>query len=133
MQLTDFQKDALQEAMNIGNGQAAATIASIIDQEVKIAIPKVDSTCITSLRAYLERNIPNWEYCVFEESTGDIDAEIVLVFSDVEGRGWSQLILDAQFGEGMDLDEGGILDDTLGEIGNIIISNCIVFCLRYKD
>ena len=38
MELSELQRDALVEAFNIGVGQAAASLASIVNEEVKLSV-----------------------------------------------------------------------------------------------
>lgn len=41
LQLTELQRDALQELMNISMGQAANALAQLIDAKISLSIPKI--------------------------------------------------------------------------------------------
>lgn len=122
MQLTELQRDAMAELMNIGMGQAAASLSQIVGEEVKLSIPNVEllsrQEAANTLKTQPEERIaaikqtfkgPFWgdALLLFPESKS-----IELVESITKGEVPRELIPEIE-------------QDALLEVGNIILNACL--------
>ncbi len=53
--LSEDQREALQELVNIGMGQAGASIAQVLDEFVKLSIPRISSVAACNLSQEIVR------------------------------------------------------------------------------
>lgn len=122
MELTELQRDALVEAFNIGVGQAAASLASIVGEEVKLSvltlqlIPRAEALGQFSFR-------DSKKICaVSQRFSGAFDAQGFLIFPEEKGLE----IVRRMVGETLSLQELTELEqEAMSEIGNILLNACV--------
>jgi len=126
-ELTELEKDALQEIMNIGFGQAAADLAEIINLHVILSVPHIAVLQSDEVIRYVQEEIPDTTdmSMITQFFSGKFSGGSFLVFPHGEGRKLLK-IFDGEMsllGENYDID---ILEkETLVEVGNIIIGACV--------
>ncbi len=126
-ELTDLERDALQEILNIGFGRAAADLTEIIDLHVLLSVPYIAIIKADDLISYLHSELPDGSDLgmVSQVFYGRFSGSSFLIFPDGERRKLlslfdDELPLDFTF-EGSDILER----ESLMEIGNLIIGACI--------
>ncbi len=126
-ELTELEKDALQEIMNIGFGRAAADLAEIINLHVILSVPHIAVLHSDHVISYIHDEIPDTTdmSMITQFFSGKFSGGSFLVFPHGEGRKLLR-IFDGEMaliGENYDID---VLEkETLVEIGNIIIGACV--------
>ena len=126
-ELTELEKDALQEIMNIGFGRAAADLAEIINLHVILSVPHIAVLQSDEVINYVRAEIPDTTdmSMITQFFSGKFNGGSFLVFPHGEGRKLLKIFDDemALLGENYDID---VLEkETLVEIGNIIIGACV--------
>ncbi|MDD2500475.1 MAG: chemotaxis protein CheC [Geobacter sp.] len=126
-ELTELEKDALQEIMNIGFGRAAADLAEIINLHVILSVPHIAVLQSDEVIRYVHDEIPDTTdmSMITQFFSGKFSGGSFLVFPHGEGRKLLR-IFDGEMaliGENYDID---VLEkETLVEVGNIIIGACV--------
>lgn len=126
-ELTELEKDALQEIMNIGFGRAAADLAEIINLHVILSVPHIAVLQSDEVISYIHKQIPDTTdmSMITQFFSGKFNGGSFLVFPHGEGRKLLR-IFDGEMallGENYDID---VLEkETLVEVGNIIIGACV--------
>jgi chemotaxis protein CheC len=126
-ELTELEKDALQEIMNIGFGRAAADLAEIINLHVILSVPHIAVLQSDEVIGYVQNQIPDTTdmSMITQFFSGKFSGGSFLVFPHGEGRKLLR-IFDGEMtllGESYDID---VLEkETLVEVGNIIIGACV--------
>jgi chemotaxis protein CheC len=116
MNLNDLQLDALREMSNIGSGNAATALASMLGQSVDLHVP----TALALELADAVDAVGNAEdsvNAVIIGVFGDLDATVLLLF-DPESASTLCALLGVQGDPEMEL-------SALGEIGNILGSSYV--------
>lgn len=116
MNLTDLQLDALREMSNIGSGNAATALASLLGQPVDLHVP----TALTLELADAVEAAGNPEdtvSAVIIGVYGDLDATVLLLF-DPESADTLCSLLGVE-------DDAEMALSALGEIGNILGSSYV--------
>jgi chemotaxis protein CheC len=129
IELDDNIRDALAETFNIALGDAAAQFAEIVNEEIELSVPHVELVEHHLLVARIESSHENGvrgELCRisqdFQSKQGDITTQAILLFPK---RG-SLEIVRRMLGDTVSAESLNELEqDALGEIGNIIINNCM--------
>ncbi|MBU2979686.1 chemotaxis protein CheC [Alteromonas sp. C1M14] len=77
--LSEDQRDALQELMNISMGQAANSLAHLIETQIGISIPKISSVTPSELFTMIKQS--NDGFYTRQSFLGDIQGEVMSVVS----------------------------------------------------
>ena len=77
--LDEEQRDALQELLNISMGQAANSLAQLIETKIDISIPKITSVTPTQLYTLLFET--QYAFYTRQSFLGDVHGEVMSVLS----------------------------------------------------
>lgn len=77
--LTEEQRDALQEMMNISMGQAAKSLAQLIDTQITLSIPTISEASPSDLLALLSHSDKTWY--ARQSFLGQIKGEVLSLIS----------------------------------------------------
>ena len=120
--LTEDEKDCLQELMNVAYGSATAAITEILDAFAKLSIPKIQIINASELKSYLskELNLDEEHLVALQQINGTISGENMFVIDKKSARNIAY-----KFG----LDEDEVNDEEVAdivlEITNILSSSTI--------
>ena len=120
--LTEDEKDCLQELMNVAYGSATAAISEILDAFAKLSIPKIQIINASDLKTYLSDELKlNEEYLVsLQQINGILSGENMFVIDKQSAKNISH-----KFGlEDEEITDEEIYDIVL-EITNILSSSTI--------
>lgn len=120
--LTEDEKDCLQELMNVAYGSAIAAISEILDAFAKLSIPKIQIINASDLKNYLSDELKlNEEYLVsLQQINGILSGENMFVIDKQSAKNISH-----KFGlEDEEITDEEIYDIVL-EITNILSSSTI--------
>lgn len=133
--ITDEERDALQEVMNISFGQAAAQLAEVIDVFIRLEAPEVELIPALGIVDYLARNVSGVAkaQCVHQEFRGDGDGMAFLLFPP----GTERRLLSLFQAGNEDRHESDILleleSEVLLEVANILIGACMGQMMQLLD
>lgn len=123
MRLSDAQRDALTELGNIGISRAARQLSALLNEPIRIAVPRVDlCTAAEASRSFNPHG--NDLACVYQRMSGDLDGRIALLLPSRD----SHLLFQNLLGDGaalQGLDLRAYEHEAMTEIGNILISSCV--------
>ncbi len=120
--LTEDEKDCLQELMNVAYGSATAAITEILNAFAKLSIPKIQIINSSELKAYLssELNLDMEHYISLQQINGTISGENMFVIDKESAKNMAY-----KFG----LEEDEINDEEIAdivlEITNILSASTI--------
>lgn len=127
VEFSPLELDALQETMNVGFGQAAASLSEVIDMQVVLNVPKVAMVANESIAEFVRGEIQDpAAFCMVEQFFfGRFSGTSFLLLPEKEGRKLVELFGASPeaglAGESLDALER----DIVVEIGNIIIGACV--------
>lgn len=122
MSLSELERDAASELLNVSMGLAASSLSNIVNEEVNLAIPEViflDEEALRKVMAtrYGDQNIT----AVSQNYSGDLDGTAMLLFSEKGGLS----LVRAMLTECIALNEITALEqEALAEVGNILLNAC---------
>ncbi|WP_198304414.1 chemotaxis protein CheX [Arcobacter vandammei] len=122
IELTEDEKDCLQELMNMAYGSATAAITEILDAFAKLSIPKIQIIDADNLKPYLSKELNlNEEHLVaLQQINGALSGENMFVIDKNSATNMAK-----KFGlTPSEIDDDEISDITL-EITNILSSSTI--------
>ena len=119
--LSELEKDAITEIMNVGVGRAAASMSLMVKEEIHLSVPSVDllygAAAGERLSASSDRMV-----AVREEFTGLLSGSAALLFPQEKSLDLVRMVLD----EDLTAEEVTELEqEALVEIGNIILNGCL--------
>lgn len=119
--LTEDEKDCLQELMNVAYGSATAAITEILDAFAKLSIPKIQIIDSYELKKYLSTELTlNMEHFIaLQQINGTISGENMFVIDEESAKNMA-----IKFGLEDDMSDADISDIVL-EITNILSSSTI--------
>jgi chemotaxis protein CheC len=119
MQLTDDQRDALTELMNIGVGRAGASLSELVGERVELYALRIRLCCLDVLEGYVRSDAPGFETVVFQDFTGELVGRAALAFPHDAALKFGQLLGRIHaVPTDRDVDVNGILI----EVGNIVLN-----------
>jgi len=130
VELSELERDALAEAFNLSLGQAAASFADIVNEEIQVSVPQVEIILRQELMLRLgSAGQPDQDESLcaisqtFRSADEQIAAEALLLFPE---RGGLEIVRRMLGESSTPLEQITELEqDALGEIGNIIINACM--------
>jgi chemotaxis protein CheC len=120
--LSPIQLDALAEVFNIGAGRAAASLSEIVNDEVRLSVPRVEIRKWDGQYQNLIQ-IPARRFgAVSQQFSGPFNAEAILLFSEDHAL---EIVKD-MMGSQMGLDDLAEFEqEAMCELGNIILNACL--------
>ncbi len=120
--ITEMQRDALLEVFNIGLGKAAASLSTMVRQEIRMAAPSLEIYSKDAPQPALAETEKQRISAVSQRFSGAFDADAMLVFPEDK----TITIVHKMLGESVPLAELTELEqEAMSEIGNIILNGCI--------
>jgi len=120
--LNEIQLDALGELLNIGMGAAAASLSTMVKQEVLLTVPVIRIVHQSKVPTQLDEVPPENVCGVKQTFNGDFSGDALLLFSETKSLSLVQAVL----GDSIPLEElGEMEEEAITEIGNIILNACL--------
>jgi len=120
IKLTELELDLLTEMFNLGVGKAAASLSTMVKQEIALSVPNIEFLSIAELAQKLGAN--NTVCSVSQTMSGPFAAQSMLLFPENNSLEIVRQLL------GNDLPEETIVElqqEAFSEIGNIVLNACI--------
>ena len=115
--LEEEQRDALQELLNISMGQAANSLAQLIETKIDISIPKITSVTPTQLYTLLFGSDDTFH--TRQSFLGDIQGEVMSVLSR---SGLSEMAKLMEYSEPLSKED---VEEIILELSNILAGACL--------
>jgi len=121
--LTDLERDALTELVNMGVGRAATHLSRMVSDQVLLSVPSVDIVSRTDAARLLAARERTSLVAVEQLFTGSFSGRALLIFPETNSLELARAVLGSELSleEIVDLEQ-----DALAEIGNIILNGCLV-------
>lgn len=122
LQLSPLQHDAITELLNIGMGQAAASLSQIVGEEVKLSVPSVQLLSRKQAAAHFQNGSNERIAAIKQQFQGPFWGEALLLFPQTKSLELVRTLVKA------DLPPEALLEleqDALLEVGNIILNSCL--------
>jgi chemotaxis protein CheC len=120
--LTDAQRDALVELLNIGFGRAGAALSKLTGQRVMLEVPEVAVYPVSQLQASLGRLNAEKVASVHQVFNGPVAGDALLVLDPVAASTLKELLTDEP---ALPLELDASSREVLTEVGNIVLNACI--------
>jgi chemotaxis protein CheC len=140
--LSEIQRDALTEIVNIGVGRAANSLSDIIGEHIILKVPKVEVFSLKKLPEVLSSFKDSRHSSVLQGFQGDFKGTSALVFPpDSAARLVSALTGDEADSPTLDAVRSGtlieigniVINAILGTMGNMLDSNFIFSLPEYRE
>jgi chemotaxis protein CheC len=122
MELTEVQKDALIELLNIGFGRAAASLSDLTNQRVVLEVPQVSVHPIAELKDALRILIQDEVASVHQIFSGSVAGDALLVL-DYKAAAILKALLTNEPALPLPVDASA--REVLTEVGNILLNACL--------
>lgn len=122
MELTEFQRDALTELINIGFGRAAASLSRITGHRVLLEVPQVAIYPMNEVNAALSRVVRGDIATVHQVFSGPVAGDALLVL-DTAGAALIKQLLTDEMPLPLAMDASG--QEVVTEVGNILLNACL--------
>jgi len=122
VELTEFQRDALTELINIGFGRAAASLSQITGHRVVLEVPQVAIHPINEVNAALSGVVRGDIATVHQVFSGPVAGDALLVL-DTAGAALIKQLLTDEMPLPLAMDASG--QEVVTEVGNILLNACL--------
>lgn len=122
MQLTELQRDAITELLNIGMGYAAFSLSQMLDDEVKLSIPSVELLSRQEAAAHIEADPHKRIVAIKQHFEGSFWGNVFLLFPKDKSLDLVKALMKEELTYDM-LTE--LEQDALMEVGNVILNSCL--------
>lgn len=122
-ELSELEDDAVREIFNIGIGAAAESMSMMVDDEVMLAVPRLEFVTRADAAAHLAAATASTVCSVNQEFASTFGGgNAMLMFPEIQ----SLELARAMIGDESDIDEMTELEqEALTEIGNIVLNACL--------
>lgn len=122
MQLTELQRDAITELLNIGMGYAAFSLSQMLDDEVKLSIPSVELLSRQDAATHIEADPYKRVVAIKQHFEGSFWGNVFLLFPKDKSLDLVKALMRQDLTHDM-LTE--LEQDALMEVGNVILNSCL--------
>jgi chemotaxis protein CheC len=120
--LTEPQRDALVELLNIGFGRAGASLSKLTGQRILLEVPEVAIHPVSQLDASLGRVTAGRVASVHQVFSGPVAGDALLLLDPVAAATLKELLTDEP---ALPLELDTSSREVLTEVGNILLNACI--------
>jgi chemotaxis protein CheC len=122
MFLTETQKDAITELINIGFSKSAASLSELTGYRILLGAPEVRVLPIDELANVLSEIIFDRIVTVHQIFKGPISGDAMLILNHKDSKKLVNLLLDGKNEENL---TAASIRDVLSEVGNILLNSCL--------
>ena len=122
IELSEIERDAIAEILNIAIGQAARSLSEMVDEAVTLSVPIIEFLTSEEACRLIDRQTGTAACAVRESFAGPFPGDTLLIFPEDK----SLELVRRLVGEPIDLKAITEMEqDALMEIGNVILSSCL--------
>jgi chemotaxis protein CheC len=120
--LTELEKDALTEVVNIGVSRAAASLRKMVGHQVLLSVPAVEIVSREKAATLLGERESNELVAVQQSFSGAFSGRAMLIFPEEHSLALARAVA----GDELSNDEIADLEqEALAETGNVILNSCL--------
>jgi chemotaxis protein CheC len=121
--LTELERDALTEVINIGVSRAAKNLSRMVKDQVHLSVPRTEIMTRDLAVEWLSRRENSSLVAVGQDFRGSFSGQALLIFPQKTSLELVRSILDDTLSleEIVDLEQ-----EALAEIGNVVLNGCLV-------
>ena len=120
--LSDLERDALAEVVNIGVGRAAASLRKMVGRQVMLAVPSVEIVTPAGAAALIGQREKEDLVAVRQAFDGAFSGRALLIFPETKSLELVRAVVDDE----MSAEQVSELEiEALAETGNVILNNCL--------
>jgi chemotaxis protein CheC len=120
--LTELQRDAFTELVNIGVSRAAASLRSMIGVQVLLSVPSVEIVSRARAARMIGEREASELVVVQQNFSGAFAGRALLIFPQENGRELVRAVAGEELSEG---EVAELEDEALTETGNVILNGCL--------
>lgn len=121
MELTDNQKDALTELINIGYARAAGALSQLTGHRITLEVPKIAIHKINDMTGLLQEVIQGEVASVNQVFSGPVAGNALLLLDDDAALLLTNLLTEENVSTTMD----AAAREVITEVGNIVLNACL--------
>ncbi|ONG56747.1 chemotaxis protein CheX [Pseudoroseomonas deserti] len=122
LDLSELERDALTELVNIGVSRAAASLRKMVGRQVLLSVPEAEVVSRRTAARLIGQREAETLVAVRQDFSGAFSGRALLIFP--EGR--SLELVRAVVGEALgEAEMRGLEDEALAETGNVILNGCL--------
>ena len=122
VELSELEKDALTEVVNIGVSRAAASLRKMVGHQVLLSVPAVEIVTREKAAALLGERESNELVAVQQSFSGAFSGRAMLIFPEEHSLALARAVA----GDELSSDELQDLEqEALAETGNVILNSCL--------
>jgi len=121
--LSEFQRDAIGELLNIGMGRASASLSEMVGEEVELSVPKVEIISHEQAVNDINEKVGSEITAIKESFKGAFWGDAMLLFPDKQSLALVRALLKDEDLPMEMLSE--MEQEALTEVGNIILNACL--------
>lgn len=120
--LTELQRDALTELVNLGVSNAATSLSELVREEVVLSVPEVAIVTREEAIANLREHDAKRLVGIHQDFEGDIRGRALLIFPEARSMELIRALVGAELSPDdiMELEQ-----EALAETGNILLNGCL--------
>jgi chemotaxis protein CheC len=122
MELTELQKDALTELINIAFSRAAASLSDLTSKRVELQVPEVSVHPIGEVQTALGKFVSGEVATVHQVFSGKVSGDALLLLN-VDGASHLAKLLTGE--ESTSKRMGASAQEVVSEVGNILLNACL--------
>ena len=129
MEITQFQLDALREIGNIGSGNAATALSTLLQRRIDMSVPKVWAVPFEQVAAIVGQ-LDTPQATIYVKVEGEAPGKAVFFFPIKS----AEIVVQALFGtnEPRDLYTDEMAQSALKEVGNILVSSFVIALSQFS-
>ncbi|HZK85072.1 MAG TPA: chemotaxis protein CheC [Desulfosporosinus sp.] len=129
MEITQFQLDALREIGNIGSGNAATALSTLLQRRIDMSVPKVWAIPFEQI-ADIIGHLDTPQATIYVKVEGEAPGKAVFYFP-VES---AEVVVQALLGtdKPMDVYTDEMAQSALKEVGNILVSSFLIALTQFS-
>ena len=121
MELTENQKDALTELINIGYARAAGALSQLTGHRITLEVPKIAIHRINDMTGLLQEVIQGEVASVNQVFSGPVSGNALLLLDDDAALLLTNLLTEENVSTTMD----AAAREVITEVGNIVLNACL--------
>ncbi len=122
MFISQTQRDAFTEILNVAIGRAASSLNEMVSEEVSLSVPGIDFIGKQKFDEALEDHFDGHVKAVKQDFESDFAGDALLIFPENQ----SQKLVQSVLGDLGDNEEQGNLEqEALLEVGNVVLNACL--------
>jgi chemotaxis protein CheC len=120
--LSDLQRDALTEVVNIGVSRAAVSLRKMVGEQIIMSVPSLELISRTSAAKLIRERESDQLVAVSQDFEGAFSGRALLIFPATSSLSLVRAVAGAAVAEE---DIGPMEDEALAETGNIVLNGCL--------